>query len=148
MGNRKPCWVDQPFGSKICQVNFPIRADCLTWVLATMVWWITPKDNIPRTQIICTKGETPGSLPPAIFNKRHLKDMENTYNNLIYSLRREQMNTKDNIGWGVIKSGVALPNINAVLEYLKVPEKNYDMYKYITKKNTKTFNHNTNKMLF
>lgn len=83
----KPYWADQPFGSKICQVNFPIRSDCLTWVLATMVWWITPKDNIPRTQIICTKEETPGSLPPAIFNKRHLADMERSYQYLIFNLR-------------------------------------------------------------
>lgn len=134
MDNRKPYWLDQPFGSKICQVNFPITADCLTWVLATMVWWITPKDNIPRTQVICTKGETPGSLPPAIFNKRHLADMERSYQYLIFNLRREQMNVKD-IGWEVIKSGVALPNENAVLEYLKVPERDYNMYKYITKKN-------------
>lgn len=132
MDNLKPYWADQPFGSKICQVNFPIRSDCLTWVLATMVWWITPKDNIPRTQVICTQGATPGNLPPAGFKVRHLEEMKRVYNNLIHALRREQMNVKD-IGWGVIKSGVALPNINAVLEYLKVPEKNYDMYKYIKK---------------
>lgn len=134
MDNLKPCWADQPFGSKICQVNFPIRSDCLTWVLATMVWWITPTDITAKTRIICTKGETPGCLPPAGFNITHLTDMKRSYKYLMFILRREQAEIKD-IGWGVIKSGVALPNINAVLEYLKVPEKNYDMYKYITKKN-------------
>lgn len=134
MDNHKPYWADQPFGSKICQINFPIRSDSLTWVLATMVWWIMPNSITSRTQIICAQGETPGSLPPAIFNKRHLEEMKKVYNNLIHVLRREQMNTKG-IGWKVISSGVAIPNKNAVLEYIKVPEKTYDMYKYITKKN-------------
>jgi len=129
----KPIWVDQPFGSKICQINFPITTDSLKWVLASMVWWIMPDSNIPRTQIICTRGETPGNVPIPIFAKSYLENMKHTYQYFILALRREKAVIKD-IGWKVIKYGVALPNKNAVLEELGVEMKNYDMYKYITKK--------------
>lgn len=130
----KPNWVNRPYALKICQIEFPITADCLEGVLATKMWHIT-KEAPQVNKIIYAKYKTPHNRNPDVFKKLHAKDLHDAYLELMDRLGEEKEDTRK-LGWRVVGKGVELPTKREVLKELGREDNEY--YKYKTKYSAQT----------
>lgn len=136
MDSRKLLWANNKYSSVVCQIDYPIRADCLQGFLATMIWLITPTDIVSQKTIIVSKFEVPGNCPVLVFEKNYETAINKAYENLVDRLEEEHRIIIKKHGWKIVGKGIHLPEKKYFMKELdKIEIYNW---KYLTKYNTKT----------